>query len=38
MKANGLVVLTLAGNQISAIARFDNRTLARFWLPRTVPG
>jgi RNA polymerase sigma-70 factor (TIGR02960 family) len=35
--ANGLIVLTLAGNQISAITRFDNSVLPRFGLPRTLP-
>jgi RNA polymerase sigma-70 factor (ECF subfamily) len=35
--ANGLMVLTLAGDQISAIDRFDNGVLPRFGLPRTLP-
>jgi RNA polymerase sigma-70 factor (TIGR02960 family) len=35
--ANGLLVLTLAGSQISAMTRFDNSALARFGLPRTLP-
>jgi RNA polymerase sigma-70 factor (ECF subfamily) len=35
--ANGLLVLTLAGNQVSAITRFDNGVLPRFGLPRTLP-
>ena len=35
--ANGLLVLTLAGDQISAMTRFDNSTLAVFGLPRTLP-
>jgi RNA polymerase sigma-70 factor (ECF subfamily) len=34
----GLLVLTLAGDQISAITRFDNSVLPRFGLPRTLPG
>jgi RNA polymerase sigma-70 factor (TIGR02960 family) len=36
--ANGLLVLTLAGRQICAITRFDNSVLARFGLPRILPG
>ena len=36
--ANGLLVLTLAGERISAITRFDNSVLPRFGLPRTLPG
>ena len=36
--AHGLIVLTLAGNRISAITGFnDNSVLARFGLPRTLP-
>jgi hypothetical protein len=35
--ANGLLVLTLAGEQISAMTRFDNSVLAVFGLPRTLP-
>jgi RNA polymerase sigma-70 factor (ECF subfamily) len=35
--ANGLMVLTLANDQISAIDRFDNSVLPRFGLPRTLP-
>jgi hypothetical protein len=34
--ANGLMVVTLAGSLVSAIARFDNSSLARFGLPRTL--
>jgi len=37
MHAIGLLVLTLAGDQISAITRFDTSTLAYFGLPRTLP-
>jgi RNA polymerase sigma-70 factor (TIGR02960 family) len=37
MHANGLMVLTLAGDQICAITRFDNSVLARFGLPRSLP-
>lgn len=36
--AMGMLVLTLAGDQISAITRFDNSVLARFGLPRKLPG
>jgi RNA polymerase sigma-70 factor (TIGR02960 family) len=36
LHANGLVVLTLAGRQISALTSFDNSSLARFGLPRTL--
>ena len=35
--ANGLLVLTLAGNQVSALTRFDNAVLGWFGLPRTLP-
>jgi RNA polymerase sigma-70 factor (ECF subfamily) len=34
----GLLVLTLAGNQISAMTRFDNNVLPWFGLPRSLPG
>ncbi len=37
MRANGLMVLTLAGDQICAITHFDNSVLARFGLPRSLP-
>lgn len=37
MHAAGLLVLTLAGDKISAITRFDNSVLAYFGLPRTLP-
>jgi RNA polymerase sigma-70 factor (TIGR02960 family) len=36
-RANGIMVVTLAGDLISAITRFDNSNLARFGLPRTLP-
>jgi RNA polymerase sigma-70 factor (TIGR02960 family) len=36
--ANGLYVLTLTGNRISAMTRFDNSVLPRFGLPRSLPG
>ncbi len=34
----GLVVLTLAGDRISAVTRFDNSVLPWFGLPRSLPG
>jgi RNA polymerase sigma-70 factor (ECF subfamily) len=36
--AFGLLVITVAGDQVSAITRFDNSALERFGLPRTLPG
>ena len=37
-RASGLIVLTLQGNQISALTRFaDSGLLARFGFPRTLP-
>ncbi len=36
--AFGLLVLTLEGERVSAITRFDNAVLERFGLPRTLPG
>jgi RNA polymerase sigma-70 factor (ECF subfamily) len=35
--AFGLLVVTLSGDRVSAITRFDNAVLARFGLPRTLP-
>jgi RNA polymerase sigma-70 factor (TIGR02960 family) len=35
-RAFGLLVVTLAGSQISAFTRFDNATLAPFGLPRSL--
>ena len=35
--ANGLVVLTLAGDQVCVITRFDNSVLPVFGLPRSLP-
>jgi RNA polymerase sigma-70 factor (ECF subfamily) len=35
--ATGLLVLTLAGEQISSITRFDTAVLPRFGLPRSLP-
>jgi len=36
--ANGLIMLTLAGDRISGVTRFlDNSLMARFGLPRTLP-
>jgi RNA polymerase sigma-70 factor (TIGR02960 family) len=37
LHANGLIVLTLAGDQISMITRFDISVLPRFGLPRILP-
>jgi RNA polymerase sigma-70 factor (ECF subfamily) len=37
MHAVGLLVLTLAGDRISAITRFENSVLTYFGLPRTLP-
>jgi RNA polymerase sigma-70 factor (TIGR02960 family) len=37
LHANGLMVLTLAGDRISALTRFDNSVLPSFGLPRTLP-
>ena len=34
--AFGMLVITLAGDQVSAITRFDNAVLPRFGLPRTL--
>ncbi len=34
----GLLVLTLTGDQVSAITRIDNSVLPRFGLPRKLPG
>jgi RNA polymerase sigma-70 factor (ECF subfamily) len=38
LHANGLLVLTLAGDQISMITRFDTSVLPSFGLPRSLPG
>ena len=38
LHANGLLVLTLAGDRISMITRFDTSVLPRFGLPRSLPG
>jgi RNA polymerase sigma-70 factor (TIGR02960 family) len=38
LHANGLIVLTLAGDQVSTITRFDASVLPRFGLPRSLPG
>ena len=37
LHANGLMVLTLAGEHISALTRFDNSVLPSFAFPRTLP-
>ena len=34
----GLIVLTLAGDRIRAMTRFENSVLPRFGLPRSLPG
>jgi RNA polymerase sigma-70 factor (ECF subfamily) len=34
---NGLLVFTLSGDRVSAIARFESSVLARFGLPRSLP-
>ena len=36
-RAGGILVLTLAGERVSAITRFDTALLDRFGLPRTIP-
>ena len=36
LHAFGLFVITLSGDQVSAITRFDNTVLPRFGLPRTL--
>jgi RNA polymerase sigma-70 factor (ECF subfamily) len=37
-RAHGLIVLTLAGDQVSVISRFiDNSVLPHFGFPRTLP-
>ena len=38
LHANGLLVLTLAGDRISMITRFETSVLPRFGLPRSLPG
>ena len=38
LHAAGLLVLTLAGDRICAMTRFDTSMLAYFGLPRTLPG
>jgi len=38
LHANGLLVLTLAGDRVSIITRFDTSVLPRFGLPRSLPG
>jgi RNA polymerase sigma-70 factor (TIGR02960 family) len=35
--ANGMLAVTLAGDRIRAITRFDNSVIARFGLPRRLP-
>jgi RNA polymerase sigma-70 factor (TIGR02960 family) len=36
-RASGLIVVTLAGDKVSALTRFENSVLAGFGLPRTLP-
>lgn len=36
--AVGLLAVTLAGGLVAALTRFDNAVLARFGLPRSLPG
>ena len=38
LHANGLIVLTLAGDRISMMTRFDTSAMPRFGLPRSLPG
>jgi RNA polymerase sigma-70 factor (ECF subfamily) len=38
LHANGLIVLTLAGDRVSMINRFDTSVMPRFGLPRSLPG
>jgi RNA polymerase sigma-70 factor (TIGR02960 family) len=38
LHANALIVLTLAGDRISLITRFDTSVMPRFGLPRSLPG
>jgi RNA polymerase sigma-70 factor (ECF subfamily) len=35
--ANGMLVVTLAGDRIQAMTRFDNSVIAKFGLPRRLP-
>ena len=35
--ANGMLAITLAGDRIRAMTRFDNSVIARFGLPRRLP-
>jgi RNA polymerase sigma-70 factor (ECF subfamily) len=37
LHANGMLVLTLAGDRIRAMTRFDNSVIAKFGLPRRLP-
>ena len=38
LHANGLIVLTLAGDRVSMITRFETSVMPRFGLPRSLPG
>jgi RNA polymerase sigma-70 factor (ECF subfamily) len=35
--ANGMLVVTLAGDRVRAMTRFDNSVIAKFGLPRRLP-
>jgi RNA polymerase sigma-70 factor (ECF subfamily) len=37
-RAHGLLVLTVSGDQLTAITGFDNAVLGRFGLPRILAG
>jgi RNA polymerase sigma-70 factor (TIGR02960 family) len=37
LRASGLLVVTLAGDRVSMITRFDNSVIPRFGLPRSLP-
>jgi hypothetical protein len=37
LHASGMLVVTLAGDRIRAMTRFDNSVIARFGLPRRLP-
>jgi RNA polymerase sigma-70 factor (TIGR02960 family) len=38
LHASGLIVLTLAGDRVSMITRFETSVMPRFGLPRSLPG
>ncbi len=37
-RANAFLIINLSGSKVSAITRFDCAVIARFGLPRTLPG